>query len=103
MSSDIGNDVPFVLPGGHIIDGVLPPGWTAVGHHARFMGQKAFPAQFESWGDGGEVVINRVDVGPLSNKTLPRADLLMAILSADTKVGMCMCATPNRREPTGTL
>lgn len=64
------------------------PGWTALGHHSRFLGQEAFPEQFEWWGEGGDVVINGVDVGPLgaANETVPTADLLLAILSGDTEV-----------------
>lgn len=66
----------------------LMPGWTALGHHSRFLGQEAFPEQFQSWGEGGDVVINGVDVGPLgaANETVPTADLLLAILSGDTEV-----------------
>lgn len=66
----------------------LLPGWTPLGHHSRFLGQDAFPEQFQSWGEGGEVVINGVDVGPLgaANETVPTADLLLAILSGDTEV-----------------
>lgn len=66
----------------------LFPGWTALGHHSRFLGQEAFPEQFQSWGEGGDVVINGVDVGPLgaANETVPTADLLLAILSGDTEV-----------------
>lgn len=64
------------------------PGWTPLGHHARFLGREAFPEQFEHWGEEGEVVINGVDLGPLAtgDEVLPRTDLLLAILSGDDKV-----------------
>lgn len=66
----------------------LPPGWTQLGHHSRFLGQEAFPEQFERWDEEGEVVINVVDVEPLARegKALPKADIVLAILSKDTEV-----------------
>lgn len=65
---------------------------TAAEYKLSFIGQDVFPQVFESWGEEGEVVVNGMDVEPLSSETLPTADLLMAVLSGDTKVG-CMCAS----------
>jgi len=72
----------------HGKEGFLLPGWTPLGHHSRFLGREAFPEQFEHWGEEGEVVINTVDVGPLveDGKTLPKSDLVLAILSGDDEV-----------------
>lgn len=56
-------------------------------HSFRFIGQKSFPERFESWAENGEVVVNGMDVEPLGSETLPKADLLMAVLSGNTKVG----------------
>lgn len=64
-------------------------GWTTLGHHRRFLGEEAFPEQFKGWDVERPVVVNSVHVGPLSvgnETTLPRADLLLAILSGDTEV-----------------
>ncbi|CAN0137151.1 unnamed protein product [Hapterophycus canaliculatus] len=71
--------------GDHNSDGFWLPGWTPLGHHSRFLGREAFPEQFEHWGEAGEVVINGVDVAPLAvgDEVLPRADLVLAILSGD--------------------
>lgn len=66
-------------------------GWTPLGHHRRFLGEQAFPEQFKDWDVERPVVFNSVDVGPLAvgNETaLPRADLLLAILSGDTEVSL---------------
>lgn len=82
-------DRPGAFPiADHSGEGFLLPGWTPLGHHARFMGREAFPEQFEHWGEEGEVVINSVDRGPLTTGegVLPSTDLLLAILSGDDKV-----------------
>lgn len=74
----------------HSDEGFLLPGWTPLGHHLRFVGREAFPEQFEHWGEEpqGEVVINGVDLGPLAtgDEALPRADLVLAILSGNGEV-----------------
>ena len=76
----------------HSGESFLLPGWTPLGHHARFLGREAFPEQFEHWGLGEdqdrEVVINGVDIGPLTtgDEALPRTDLVLAILSGDDEV-----------------
>eukprot|EP00752_Nemacystus_decipiens_P006800 g6105.t1 len=77
---------PFPIAG-HSSDGFLLPGWTPLGHHARLMGREAFPEQFEHWGEDGDmqVAVNGVDLDPLttSDEVLPRADLVLAILSGN--------------------
>lgn len=56
-----------------------------------FLGKKAFPEQFSGWGDPSEdempVVVNTVDMRPL-DAYLPKADILMAILSGASEVRM---------------
>ena len=88
-----GGVTPIFMDG---LNGSTFPDWTSTGHHTRFLGQKAFPELFEGWMEGNEgqynniLTINKVDIEPLAAKreTLPSSDLLLAILSADTKVKM---------------
>lgn len=93
---------------------------SGAGAEHRFLGQKAFPEQFRGWGDPPEddmmpVVVNTVDVRPLG-ASLPKADILLAILSGASEVmgslmiDMCMriakcslrCYVQQRQATTGT-